>query len=145
MPRLSRYFVRSALVQLALGFVLGGFILAAKAGAADIRLRELIPVHFDVLIIGWLIQLSIGVAYWIFPRILLHDRGRPHLAWAAFVLLQAGLLFNLVSLLRLWLPETGGLFGPALALQMLAMVLFIVHLLPRIRPAIARFSDQSLP
>jgi hypothetical protein len=141
MPRLSCWFVRSALLHLALGSVLGAFILAAKAGAADIALRGLIPVHFDILIIGWLTQLSMGVAYWIFPRILLGDRGRPIYAGAAFALLQSGLTLNLISGLRLWFPGTADLFSPALVLQCGAVLVFMLHLLPRIRPATVRFSD----
>jgi hypothetical protein len=58
----------------------------------------------EFLLVGWLVQLAMGVAFWIFPRFglgLLHPRGNQALIWASFWLLNAGLgLF----VLELWLP-----------------------------------------
>ena len=76
-------------------------------------LAALNPVYIHLLVIGWLtqliygvicwmVQLAMGVAYWIFPRILLTDRGRSHIAWAAFVVLQVGLALTIASLLQVW-------------------------------------------
>jgi len=138
MPTLSRYFVRSALICMAVGFTLGGLILAAKGGTVDVRVWALLPVHLALLLNGWLVQLSIGVAYWILPRIHLGERRRRGLAWSAFALLQIGLALTLISGLDLWWPEAGRLFAPSLVLQLIAIVLFALHAWPRIRPAMVR-------
>lgn len=143
MPTLSRYFVRSALICMAIGFTLGGLILAAKGGAVDVRVWALLPVHLALLLNGWLVQLSIGVAYWILPRISVGERGRRGLAWSAFILFQIGLGLTLISGVEPWWPLAGTLFAPSLILQLTAIVLFAVHAWPRIRPAMVR-ATQSI-
>lgn len=143
MPTLSRYFVRSALIYLGIGFTLGGFILAAKGGGADARFWLWLPTHIVFLLNGWLIQLSMGVAYWILPRIHLSDRGRQGWAWGAFVAFQLGLILALGTILSLWIPEVQSLFAPGLLLQTLGVFFFAIHALPRIRPALVRATSTS--
>src|SRR5215510_1648935 len=93
MPRLSQYFVKSALICLALGFTIGGLLLASKATSAVSALVWLwFPAHIILLLNGWLVQLALGVAYWILPRVAGTDRGRIQWAWASFVMLQTGLI-----------------------------------------------------
>lgn len=43
-------------------------------------LARLVPVHVELLLVGWLVQLALGVAYWILPR----AAGRRPGAWAAW-------------------------------------------------------------
>jgi uncharacterized membrane-anchored protein len=138
MPLLSRCFIRSALLCLAIGFTFGGLMLAAKGGAVDARVWAWLPMHIALLVNGWLVQLSLGVMYWILPRIHLGDRGRPAWAWAGFVCLQIGLVLALLSGASLWITEAANLFAPAIVLQAVGIVLFAVHAWPRIRPAIVR-------
>jgi len=54
-----------------------------------------LPVHFEVLLIGWFVQLVMGVSYWIFPRFGMTRaaRGREGLAWLALVLVNLGVVF----------------------------------------------------
>jgi hypothetical protein len=138
MPLLSRCFIRSALVCLAIGFTLGGLMLSAKGGAVDARVWGWLPMHIALLVNGWLIQLSLGVMYWILPRVHLGDRGRPAWAWSGFVCLQTGLVLALLSGASLWVAEAANLFAPAIVLQTAGTILFAVHAWPRIRPAIVR-------
>ncbi|MCB9452250.1 MAG: hypothetical protein H6672_12480 [Anaerolineaceae bacterium] len=138
MPRLSRYFVRSALVCLLIGFTLGGLILSVKAGVVSPLVWLWFPAHILLLLNGWLIQLALGVAYWIFPRIILTERGRTRWAWASFLAMQAGVGCVLVSLLQIWWGAASGFLGVGVLLQAAAMMLFAVHAWPRIRPAIIR-------
>lgn len=143
MPTLSRYFVRSSLACLGIGFTIGGLILAAKGGAVDPRVWGWLPAHIVLLMNGWLIQLSLGVAYWILPRVHLGERGRRRWAWASFIAYQIGLLLTLVSLLSLWLPPAAGLVAPAVIIQAASVGLFAIHALPRIHPAIVRRNEPS--
>jgi hypothetical protein len=143
LPRLSRYFVQSSLVCLALSFTISGLILAAKGGVGSALVWVWLPAHIVLALNGWLIQLAIGVAYWIFPRILLGDRGRPHLAWAAFIMFQTGIALVMLSLLQIWWPPAAQLLAPGIVLQVAAVLLFVGHAWPRVRAAFIRTQSES--
>jgi hypothetical protein len=145
MPTLSRYFVRLAFLCLALGFTIGGLILSAKGGVVDASVWAWLPIHVALLLNGWLVQLSLGVAYWILPRVHVGNRGRQTWAWSSLVVFQIGLLLALMSGGRLWFPVLESLFAPAMILQALGVALFAVHAWPRIRPAIARTMSMQPP
>jgi hypothetical protein len=142
-PRLSQYFVKSSFICFLLGFTLGGLALASKAGSVTPMVWLWLPAHHVLLINGWMVQLAMGVAYWIFPRILLGDRGRPHIAWAAFVVLQVGLALTIASLLQVWWPPASQLFAPGVILQAVAVMLFIIHAWPRVRATFIRAAHDG--
>ncbi|HXF70493.1 MAG TPA: hypothetical protein VNK89_11890 [Thermoflexus sp.] len=136
MPPLSRYMIRMALAHLAFGFLIGGLMLAHKAFPYAAWVMRLLPWHIHSLFIGWTLQLAFGVAYWIFPRFALErpgdPRGRAGWAWASGVLLNAGVFIAGLS------GAIGWGMGLALGgvLEALGVFAFVVHLWPRIRPAI---------
>lgn len=140
MPRLSCWFVRSALFNLLVGFSLGSLILLAKADVIDARVWLWLPAHVDMLLVGWMMQLAMGVGYWILPRLGEAGRGRVRLAALAFVLLNTGLLLSVwTTILRLWLPEAlwlYRLFPLGILLQVGALVSFVGHAAPRIIPTL---------
>jgi hypothetical protein len=92
MPRASVWLVRAALVHLILGFTLGALLLVNKATGLTAAIWRWLPVHLEILLVGWFVQLVMGVAYWIFPRFGMTRaaRGREGLAWLALVLVNAG-------------------------------------------------------
>lgn len=146
MPTLSRWCVRAALLYLVFGFTLGGLLLSAKAGAADLRMWVWLPAHVDALIVGWMIQLAMGVAFWILPRRRIVGRGRTELAWASFVLLNTGLTFSVgFSWLHYWLPNWEWLheaFPLGLVMQVLAVAVFAGYAWARILPTITLTNSQ---
>lgn len=142
MPLLSRLYIRSALFCLAVGFTLGGLILAAKGGAVDAIVLTWLPPHIVLLLFGWLVQLAMGVAYWILPRTNT-DRGRPRWAWSSFVLFQLGLVLTLVSLFGLWVPSLRDLNAPGVLCQTLGVLAFAVHAWPRVKPVMVRLYMQA--
>jgi len=91
-PRVSRWFIHASLVYLALGFTLGGLLLFNKGIPVAPALARLLPAHVEFLLVGWVIQLVMGVATWIFPRfgVLPTARGSDAAAWLAFALVNAG-------------------------------------------------------
>lgn len=95
MPPVSVWFIRSALLSLLAGYFIGALLLTAKGvGVPSLPLVwRWLPVHYEVLLVGWLVQLVMGVAYWIFPRFGMtpQARGREDLAWLALALLNGGL------------------------------------------------------
>lgn len=93
MPRLSRCFIRAALVYLLVGSTFGALILANKGIPFAPWLWALLPAHIESVIPGWLTQLALGVAFWILPRLGgSSPRGDERWSWAAFGLVNLGLL-----------------------------------------------------
>jgi hypothetical protein len=69
MPGPAVFFVRAALMHLAAGSVLGALLLAAKGGLAlPALLYRAWPLHSEIMLVGWAVQLAVGVAYWILPK-----------------------------------------------------------------------------
>ncbi|HET9707063.1 MAG TPA: hypothetical protein VFP39_02035 [Gemmatimonadales bacterium] len=93
MPRVSIWLIRAALLHLWAGFTLGALLLANKGAGFAPGMWRWLPVHFELLLVGWFVQLVMGVAYWIFPRFGMTRaaRGREQLAWAAWGFLNAGI------------------------------------------------------
>lgn len=131
MPRLSRWFIRSALVYLALGFTLGGLMLSNKGVPLSPLLWRLLPAHIECLLMGWTVQLMMGVAFWILPRFQ-GQRGNETPAWAAFFLLNAGVL---LAGFGPTLALAGGVMTAGRMAEVAAVAAFAIHAWPRIKPA----------
>ena len=123
MPRLSVYFIRASLIYLLLGFTFGALILANKGLVIEPSIWNLLPIHIEFDLIGWLVQLAMGVAFWILPRFSKGPiRGNERLSWSAFILINAGILLVVSD----GLLETNGLTLIGRAFEALALVLFVV-------------------
>lgn len=93
MPRPSVWLIRASLICLAVGFTFGAGMLANEGLAVGIRLESLRPAHVEILLMGWVMQLALGVAYWILPRFTRGlPRGNATAAWLSMILLNAGIL-----------------------------------------------------
>ena len=68
MPALTVWALRIALCYLGIGFTLGALMLAAHGLTLAPTLLRLRPLHMELLLIGWTVQLALAVAYWILPR-----------------------------------------------------------------------------
>lgn len=139
MPFLSRLMIRTALVYLALGFLFGALILWHKGVPIHPMLWALLPSHIQLVLLGWIVQLAMGVGVWILPRFVTTPAppGSEHFAWGAYVLLNVGLWLVIAgSLLPFWLSGNwlrwlnplGGLA------ELLAALAFLGHAWPRIKP-----------
>lgn len=130
MPRLSVWIIRAALLHLGVGFTFGALMLSNKGIPFEWRIWRLVPTHMELLILGWTLQLAMGVAFWIMPRFSGQDRyRRVPAAWAAFGLLNAGIIVVAIA---------GWVGGAELALvgriaELLSALLFGYHLWPRIK------------
>lgn len=130
MPRLSIWMVRSALIHLLLGFTIGALLLANKGVPLHPYLWRLLPIHIELLLLGWTVQLALGVAYWILPRFQ-NARPRVALAWTAYGLLNLGIALVAVSVV--FLPNAPLVFYGRLA-EVGAAVAFALHAWPRVKP-----------
>lgn len=132
MPRLSVWLIRTALLYLAAGFTAGALLLFHKGVALTPAMWRLMPLHVEFVLIGWTVQLAMGVAFWILPRRVRGPaRGDERWIWAAYVLLNVGALT--VGLGQaLGLPSSVALLGRIT--EMLSVVLFAAQAWPRARP-----------
>jgi hypothetical protein len=92
MPTLSRYFIKTAFFHLILGLSLS-LLISVQPIFAYLR-----PIYIHLITIGWLSQLIMGVAYWMFPKFSKENpRGNEKLSWIIYALLNLGLLFRAIG------------------------------------------------
>ncbi len=98
MPALARTFVKAAFAYFVVAFALGALISLDRWLGLGRWLRSTYYSQLHLLTVGWITQLAIGVAYWIFPRFRKEQdrrgRGSEALAWGVFACLNAGLLLR---------------------------------------------------
>ncbi len=135
MPTLSRWFIKAGFISLilALGFELLQLRPPSIAPALPASALHLAAIH--LLTVGWLLQIIVGVAFWMFPR---HPteppRGSSAPGWFALLTLNLGLLLRVVG--ESWRLGFAGPRWPlvlAALLQGLAIVAVLILIWPRIR------------
>lgn len=141
MPKLSRFFVKSALLCLVLGSLLAGLALSGADGLSPVLLA-LRPLAWHLLTVGWATQLVFGVAFWMFPHMPAGpSRGDERLAWPAFWALNGGLALRAVGEPLAGLrpaPISAVLLPLAATLQLAGIVIFVLLMWPRVRSLAAR-------
>jgi len=130
MPAASVWLIRTALAYLVAGFGLGTALLAAKGNLPLRGLRLVLPLHIEAVLIGAMLQFTMGTAFWLLPRFREGPpRGDERPVWAAYLLLNAGI----------WLAAGGravGADGIALsgrAGELLAALCFAWNVWPRVK------------
>lgn len=140
MPRPSVWFVRTALVYLGVGATLGALVLWQKGTGTLPLAWRLRSAHLELALLGWTLQLAMGVAFWILPRLRVDGRptrGRERAVWWSYGLLNAGLL----TVAAAGADLGSGTVGPATAaavgrwMEAAAVALFAWHAWPRVKPA----------
>jgi hypothetical protein len=99
MDPISVRMVRAALIWLAIGFVLGGLMLADTSVPGDWR-AWFAPTHGHILFVGWFLQFAVGIAYWLLPR--KRSDASPlgyneRAVFLGFVILNAGLVLRVFA------------------------------------------------
>ncbi len=134
----ARVIIRTALAYLVAATLLGAALLLNQAIGVSGALFALQPVFYHLLTIGWLTQLILGVAVWMFPAASREQpHGNPRLTWLAYLALNAGLLLRLVAEpLLTWRPAPwlGGALALSALLQVTGIWLFIGLVWPRVKP-----------
>ena len=122
MPRLSAWLIRLAFLHLVAGAGIGAVMLA-NLGYHDPGYLRWLPLHLEMVLVGWLLQLPLGVGYWMLPRVPGGARGPRMPGWGGLVALNGGILV-----------AGAGAPAPGRAMELLGVGLFVVLLWPRIRP-----------
>ncbi len=130
MPLLTRIFIKTAMIYLALALVLG--ILLASGVT-----NGLFPVYIHLLVFGWLTQLIFGVVFWMFPKYSVEKpRGSEALGWWTYALLNIGLLVRaIIEPIQSMQPNTfgGWLLVISAVIQFIAGLLFVVNSWGRVK------------
>jgi FtsH-binding integral membrane protein len=130
MPKLSYWFIRTALIYFLLGFTLGALLLAQKGFPFAPWLWRWRQAHIEFLLLGWTVQLVLGVAFWILPRFQT-SRGNVQLAWLAYFLLNTGILLVVLTPV-IPLPPITAVAGRVA--EVAAASSFVLHGWSRVKP-----------
>jgi hypothetical protein len=98
MSLLTRWIIRTSFVYLGMALAAGILLAGGSIWNWSLPAVALFRGYIHLLSIGWLTLLIFGVAHWMFPR---YSSEQPHgnevLNWAAFILLNLGLVMRLVG------------------------------------------------
>lgn len=114
MPRVSRWFVKSALGYLVVGLVLA---VALHAGFFEANRMAARTTQIHLITLGWLTQLIFGIGYWLLPlHPIRRDRGPVLPIWISYFCLNTGLPLRTICEignfpLGLWIAGTVLLVG----------------------------------
>jgi hypothetical protein len=137
MPRLTRWYLKSALAYFIAALLVGLLLSARAVLPLPPGLGTLGPVYWHLLMVGWVSQLIFGVVFWMFPKVSAdRPRGSERLGWATFWLLNSGLVLRAVS--EPWMalsagPLPGALLAVSAGLQLLAGWGFVLNTWPRVK------------
>jgi hypothetical protein len=137
MPRVCRYFIKAGMLYFVLAFAVG-LIMALHPFAPLVpNAAALRPVFFHMVMIGWISQLIIGVAVWMFPKFTrTQPRGSERITWAVFVTLNSGLALRvLFEPLTVFNPgsDFGVLLIVSAVLQLIAGWMFVLNTWGRVK------------
>jgi hypothetical protein len=150
MPVTSRAFVKTSVIYLCVGAVLGALMLVDRWLPIDSRVITLRASHIELLVVGWLTQLILGVAWWLFPPLKRArggdtaqpvrrgqaQRGSEPLFWATFMCLNLGvLLVAVLEPLAAWtqIGELRSVASVADLFFLAAAVAFVANMWQRVR------------
>jgi hypothetical protein len=137
MTTIIRTYIKTALSYALVGTLLSTVWLIQLAWPIHPLLAFLQPTALHLLVVGWLTQLIIGIAIWLFPPWSKQQpRGPESLAWLCYGVLNGGLLVRLVAEpLNGYHPTAllGWLLVSSAVMQVGALWLFIYLVWGRVR------------
>lgn len=123
MPFVSRLMIKLSLACLMTGLLFGTLLLINKAWLIHPAMWLLFPAHVELMLFGWIVQFTLGVAYWILPRFLeSNGRGSKFLALLMAISWNVGMWLVIAS----YYSTTGYMALTGRFLEVLAVILFVV-------------------
>jgi heme/copper-type cytochrome/quinol oxidase subunit 1 len=139
MHSLVRRFLKTGILFLAVGLLIGLWMMAERELVGRLSSPYVASAHTHAILVGFVMMMILGVALWLFPRPSKDDeRYSPRAAEAAYWLLTVGTAARIVgelarpSIDALWLRLATLAAG---ALQVAAVGVFFFTMWSRIRPA----------
>jgi hypothetical protein len=136
-PPLVRRYIKTSLIFLMVGLLLGGYLIIAEFVIGRFPPRLFITAHVHLLLVGFMLMIVMGVATWMFPKPGTDaPRYRPGLAEAIYWIMT--LSTGIRALAEMTAPFAG---TPTLRLviatagmgQLLGAALFVVNMWSRVR------------
>ncbi len=147
MTSLVRRFLKTAIVFLAVGLTLGGWMLVEREFGGRVASPYLVSAHTHAILVGFVTMMILGVALWMFPRPAKGDwRYRPRLAASAYWMLTCGTAVRVVGELLhsgsearwlRWLVVLAGL------MQVAGLLVFFATMWSRIRGLGSKLREDS--
>lgn len=98
MPVPTRWLIKTALLYFIASLLVGLLQALRHVGLVPAGAEVLTPGYFHLFMVGWVTQMIIGVAYWMFPTMSREQpRGSERLVLVTYVMLNAGLLLRIVA------------------------------------------------
>jgi uncharacterized protein involved in response to NO len=98
MHSLVRRFIKTGIIFLVTGLLLGGWMMVRREFGGVYPSRYLLSAHTHLIAVGFVMQMILGVALWLFPRPAAGDtRYDPRLATAAWWLVSTGTAVRAVT------------------------------------------------
>jgi heme/copper-type cytochrome/quinol oxidase subunit 1 len=138
MYSLVRRYIKTAILVLGVGLVLGGWMMVRRELANAAPSSYMVSAHTHAIFVGFVMMMILGVALWMFPRPEKGDtRYSPRAAEGAYWLVTIGTAGRIAG--ELARQQVG---SPALRwtvmlcglAQVAGIALFFVNMWPRIRP-----------
>jgi hypothetical protein len=149
MDPLSSLMLRTSLIWLLVGFIVGAAMLTDSALPGQWRLW-LAPTHAHMLFVGWFLQFVVGVAYWLLPRKRSPEQPLGYgerTAAIAVAALNLGLLLRILGepaeRTGLTSDVTTALLAVSALLQVAAVLVFTTQLWPRVAPRPIRRKQET--
>jgi hypothetical protein len=138
MPTVTRIFIKTGLVYACVGTFLSALWVINGVWLLHPLLGAIQPTALHIIVIGWLTQLIIGVALWMFPVwSKAQPRGPEWLSWTCYGLLNAGLLLRVIAeplIVQRTAPPVNWILISSAVLQVAALWLFAALVWRRVRP-----------
>jgi hypothetical protein len=134
MPTTSRWFIKAGVIYFVLGITL---VFLDEIPLMSSKL-SLLPIYWHMLVMGWITQLIIGVAVWMFPRKHRDKKRREStLVWATFWTLNIGLILRFLSEPFIPLFKDSKVIQISIIvsalLQWIAVILYTIEIWPRLQ------------
>ena len=138
MYSLVRRYIKTAILFLGVGLVLGGWMMAWRELAGTAPSAYMISAHTHAILVGFVMMMILGVALWMFPRPEKGDtRYSPRAAEGAYWLVTLGTAGRIAGELARPAVNTMAMRWAVLLCglaQAAGIALFFVNMWPRIRP-----------
>lgn len=142
MPTTTRTLIKTALIHAVVAVLLSTLWAINLVWPLHPLLGAIQPTALHLLVVGWLTQLIIGVALWMFPPwSKAQPRGPDRATWLCYGLLNGGLLLRLIAEpLNAYRSTSywGWLLSVSALLQVLAVWIFVALVWRRVRPKAKR-------
>ena len=138
MTSLVRRFLKTAILFLAVGLGLGGWMMARRELWGELASSYVVSAHTHAVFVGFVMLMILGVALWMFPRPQAGDgRYQPALVETAYWLLTVGTAGRVLGELLRTSHDSVALRGAVLATglaQIAGVAVFFFTMWTRIRP-----------